>query len=179
MRRKPARVMNMLKNKFLILIATAILGCCIGAGAAQAQQGMGPPPGGPMGGPPPLPPPLMMALRAANLTADQKKQVHDIMESSRTSTASQMEQMHSIRDQIADKLLSSGSVSASDLAPLLAQQAALQQQLDAQMISTAIQVRGVLTSDQLSKVADAHTKLKQIHSQIDAILGPPDAPPAP
>jgi Spy/CpxP family protein refolding chaperone len=181
-------VMNMWKNKFSILIAIAILGSCIGAGAAQAQEGMGPPPGGPMGGPPPggmmggpppVPPPLMMALRAANLTADQQKQVHDIMESSRTSTASQTEQMHSIRDQIADKLLSAGSISASDLAPLLAQQSTLQQQLDTQMISTAIQIRGVLTSDQLSKVADVHTKLKQIHSQIDAILGPPNAPPAP
>ncbi len=178
----------MLKSKFSILIATAILGSCLGAGVAQAQEGMGPPPGGPMGGPPPggpfggpppVPPPLMMALRVANLTADQKKQIHDIMESSRTSSASQMQQMHSIRDQIADKLLSSGSVSAADLAPLQAQQTALQQQLDNQMISTALQIRGMLTADQLTKVAAAHEKLKQIHAQIDAILGPPDAPPAP
>jgi Spy/CpxP family protein refolding chaperone len=131
------------------------------------------------GGPPPVPPPLMMVLRAAGLTADQKKQVHDIMESSRKSSASAMEQMHSIRDQIADKLLSSGPVTNADLAPLLAQQTALQQRLDNQMISTAIQIRGVLTPDQLNKVAAAHEKLKQIHSQIDAILGPPDAPPAP
>jgi len=131
------------------------------------------------GGPPPVPPPLMMALRAANLTDAQKKQVHDIMETSRTNNAPQMQQMHSIRDQIADKLLSTGSVSASDLDPLLAQQATVQQQLDAQMISTAIQIRGVLTADQLSKVAAAHEKLKAIRSQIDAILGPPDAPPAP
>ena len=55
----------------------------------------------------------------------------------------------------------------------------LQQQLDTQMVSTAIQIRGVLTADQLSKVSAAHDKLKQIHSQIDAILGPPDAPPVP
>jgi len=70
-------------------------------------------------------------------------------------------------------------VSASDLTPLLAQQSTLQQQLDTQMIATAIQIRGVLTADQLTKMAAAHEKLKQIHSQIDAILGPPDAPPAP
>jgi Spy/CpxP family protein refolding chaperone len=172
--------MNMRKSRVLILIATAIIGGCIGAGAVHAQEMMGPPPGMMMGGgPPPVPPPLMMALRAANLTADQQKQVHSIVESSLTSSASQMAQMHSIREQIADKLLSSSSVSSSDLAPLLAQQTALQQQLDNQMISTAIQVRGVLTPDQLSKVADAHAKLKQIHSQIDAILGPPDAPPIP
>jgi Spy/CpxP family protein refolding chaperone len=170
---------EMQKSRFSILIATAIIGSCLLAGVARAQEGMGPPPPGMMGGPPPVPPPLMMALRTANPTDDQKKQIHDILESSRKNTASQMEQMRSIRDQIADKLLSSGPVSASDLTPLLAQQSTLQQQLDTQMIATAIQIRGVLTADQLTKMAAAHEKLKQIHSQIDAILGPPDAPPAP
>jgi len=121
----------------------------------------------------------MMALRAANLTDDQKKQVHTIIDSNRTTTAPLMSQMHSIREQIADKLLSSGSVSASDLTPLLTQQEQIQQQLDTQMVSTAIQIRGVMTADQLSKVSAANDKLKAIHSQIESILGPPDAPPAP
>jgi Spy/CpxP family protein refolding chaperone len=178
----------MWKRKFSILIATAILGSFISAGVARAQGMMGPPPGGPMGGPPmggpfggppPVPPPLMMALRAAALTPAQQKQIHDIVNASRTSSAPQMQQMHSIRDQIADKLLSSGSVTAADLAPLLAQQTAIQQQLDNQMVATAIQIRGVLTPAQLSKVASVNEKLKQIHTQIDSILGPPDAPPIP
>jgi Spy/CpxP family protein refolding chaperone len=182
------RVMIVRKYKFSILIATAILGSLITAGIARAQGMMGPPPGGPMGGPPmggpfggppPVPPPLMMALRAAALTPAQQKQIQDIVNASRTSSAPQMQQMHSIRDQIADKLLSSGSVSAADLAPLLAQQTAIQQQLDNQMVATAIQIRGVLTPDQLSKVASVNDRLKQIHTQIDSILGPPDAPPVP
>jgi len=172
--------MIMWKNKFAILLATAIVGSCIGAGVARAQGMMGPPPGGPMGGPPLVPPPVMMALRAAALTPAQQKQIHDIMEASRTTSEPQLQQMHSIRDQIADKLLSSGGVSAADLAPLLAQQTAIQQQLDNQMISTAIQIRGVLTPDQLSRVASVHDKLKAIHTQIDSMLGPlPDAPPLP
>src|SRR5260370_9720168 len=103
----------MWNSRFSILTGTVVVGSCIVAGAAHAQMMMGPPPGGMMiGGPPPVPPPLMMALRAANLTADQKKQVHDIVDSSMTSTASQMEQMRSIRAQIADNLLSSGTVRA-------------------------------------------------------------------
>jgi|SRR5580658_269590 Spy/CpxP family protein refolding chaperone len=176
--------MNMWKNRFAILLATAIVGCCLNAGVARAQGMMGPPPGGPFGGPmdgPPLvPPPVMMALRAAALTPTQQKQIHDIMAASRTTSDPLMQQMHSIRDQIADKLLSSGSVSAADLAPLLAQQTAIQQQLDSQMISTAIQIRGVLTPDQLSRVASVNEKLKAIHTQIDSILGPPpNAPPLP
>ena len=64
----------MQKFRFSILIATAIIGSCVLAGAARAQEGMGPPPGM-MGGPPPVPPPLMMALRTANPTDDQKKQL--------------------------------------------------------------------------------------------------------
>lgn len=174
----------MWKNRFAILLATAIVGCCLNAGVARAQGMMGPPPGGPFGGPmdgPPLvPPPVMMALRAAALTPAQQKHIHDIMAASRTTSDPLMQQMYSIRDQIADKLLSSGSVSASDLAPLLAQQTAIQQQLDSQMISTAIQIRGVLTPDQLSRVASVNEKLKAIHTQIDSILGPPpSAPPLP
>jgi periplasmic protein CpxP/Spy len=172
--------MNMWKNKFAIMLAAAIIGSCLSAGVARAQDMMGPPPGGPMGGPPLVPPPMMMALGAAALTLAQQKQIHDIMSASRTSSEPQMQQLHSIRDQIADKLLSSGSVSAADLAPLLAQQTAIQQQLDNQMISTAIQIRGVLTPDQLSRVASVHDKLKAIHTQIDSILGPPpNAPPLP
>jgi len=197
----------MWRTTLSVLTATAILGCLLCVAAVRAQEGMGPPPGGDMGGPPhggpmggpmmggpmmggpggpmggggppPVPPPLMMALRTAGLTADQKKQIRDIIDSSRKSNMSQMQQMHSIREQIADKLLSSGPVSQADLAPLMAQQTALQQQLDSQMISTALKIRGVMTADQLSKVAAANEKLKQIRSQIDAILGPPDAPPAP
>lgn len=169
----------MRKFGFSILVATAILGICINTGAACAQDMMGPPPGGPMGGPPPVPPLLMMALRGAALTPAQQKQIRDIMDASRTSSKPQMDQMHSIREQISDKLLSSGTVTASDLAPLLAKQTAIQQQLDNQMISTAIQIRGVLTPGQLSKVASVHEKLKAIHTQIDSILGPPSAPPLP
>jgi hypothetical protein len=37
----------------------------------------------------------------------------------------------------------------------------------------------VLTPDQLTRVAAVHEKLKQIRTQIDSILGPPDAPPLP
>lgn len=178
----------MWKNRISPLLATAIIGSCVCAGSVRAQEGMGPPPGGMMmGGPPggmmmggpPIPPPLMMALRAANLSDAQKTQVHAIVDSSRKSAAPLMEQMHSIHEQIADKLLSSGSVSASDVTPLLTQQSQIQQQLDTQMVSTAIQIRGVLTSDQLTKVASVSAQLKQIHSQIESILGPPDALPAP
>ncbi len=144
-------------------------------------------PGGPpmMGGPhmmmhgPGGPPFFMMLLKSANLTADQKTHVHQILGSDRAAMRAKFEQLHAIHEQIADKLLSTGQVSATDLTPLVQQAAAIQQQIDTQHLDTAIKIRALLTSDQLSKVAQTHQKLKGLFDQMRTLMGPPDAPETP
>jgi Spy/CpxP family protein refolding chaperone len=129
---------------------------------------------GPGGGPPPmpLPPmPLLMIIRHANLTPDQQKKVHEIMGSSFAQAQPLMKQLHDIHDQIADKLMSTGSVSASDIEPLQQQENQIHQQLDEQMLSAALQIRGLLTPEQLTKAADLHNKLKSLRQQMDALMG--------
>ena len=156
------------------------------AAAAHTQE-MGPGPGGPhmmMGGPhmmggPGGPPFFMMLLKSANLTADQKTQVHQILASDRAAMHDKFEQLHTIHEQIADKLLSTGTVNATDLTPLVQQSAAIQQQIDMQHLETALKIRALLTSDQLSKVAQTHQKLKGLFEQMHAMMAPPDAPDAP
>ena len=135
---------------------------------ALAQPG----PGGP-GGPGPMPMPLMMLIRQANLTSDQQAQVHQIMQTNFTQAQPLMKQLRDIHDQIADKLMSTGSVSASDIAPLQQQENQIHQQLDQQMLSTTLQIRALLTPDQLAKVAGLHNQLKSLRSQIDALVGDP------
>jgi len=134
--------------------------------------------GGPAG-----PPPLMMLLRSANLTSDQQTQVHQILSANRGQIHSLFQQMHGIDEQIATKLLSSGTVSASDFSSLEQQKAGIQQQIDTLMISTAIQVRNVLTPAQISQMAQTNQKLENLHQQIEALMGPPpggdQAPPPP
>ncbi len=120
-----------------------------------------------------LPPPLMMTLRAANLTSAQKDQVHKILDSSRAQSKPVFEKLHAIHEQVADKLLSSGKVTMADLAPLMKQEAQLHDQLHQQMMETALKVRAVLTPDQLKKVADVNAKLKEIHKEIQSLMGPP------
>lgn len=138
--------------------------------------------GGPMmfhGGP--MPPPLMMTLRAANLTAAQKEQVHKILEANRAQVRPLFKKLHSIHRQLADKLLSSGKVTMKDLEPLQKEQALIHEQLGQNMMETALKVRAVLTPAQLKKVAEVNLKLQAIHKQIEALMGPPpsDAPPPP
>ncbi|HUA35737.1 MAG TPA: periplasmic heavy metal sensor [Candidatus Binataceae bacterium] len=145
--------------------------------AARAFGGFGGH-GGPGGGPPPM----MMLLRSANLTSDQQTQVHQILSANRTQIHSLFQQMHGLDEQIATKLLGPGTVSAADFSSLETQKAAIQQQLDALMISTAIQVRNVLTPTQISTMAQTNQKLESLHQQIEALMGPGpggDQPPPP
>src|SRR5215469_11931331 len=65
--------------------------------------------------PPPIIPPIMMGLQAAHLTADQQSQMSRIMQSNHAQIAPLIEQLHSIHEQIANKLLAPGTVIANDL----------------------------------------------------------------
>ncbi len=162
-----------------LLPALSLIVICATPLAAFAQFHHGPMmgPGGSM------PMPMMMLMRHANLTADQDQQVHQIMEANFTQARPLMKQLRTLHEQMADKLLSLGKLSASDFTTMQTQETNLRNQLDAQMLATALKIRGLLTPDQLSKVADLHTKLKALHAQAEALLGddelsPPEPPPA-
>jgi periplasmic protein CpxP/Spy len=163
----------MYRRKLGIFAAAAMVTCAL-AGASFAQ-GMGHGPG--FGGPPQMmggPPPFMMLLKTANLTEAQRTQVRQILKSDRSTIKGEFGQLHSIHEQIADKLLSKGAVSASDLEPLVQQAAKIQQQIDMQRLQTALKIRALLTPDQLSKVAQTHQRLKGLFDQMRTIVGPPE-----
>ncbi|MFZ0889489.1 MAG: periplasmic heavy metal sensor [Candidatus Binataceae bacterium] len=135
-------------------------------------------PGGPMG---PLPMPLMLVLRHADLTTEQQTHVRQIMDANFAQAQPLMKQLDAVHDQIADKLMSTGPVEASDIAPLQQQEAKIHQQLDQQVLSTTLQIRALLTPDQLAKAAELHNKLKSLRAQMEALVGdggpPPMGPP--
>ena len=53
------------------------------------------------------------------------------------------------------------------------------QRLNQEMLSTALQIRGLLNPSQLAKAADLHSQLKSTMAQMDSIIGgaPPMGPP--
>jgi Spy/CpxP family protein refolding chaperone len=163
-----------MRPKKFSLAAIVLMASMFSAAAASAQ--MPPGIGGPGGA---MPLPLMMLIRQANLTSDQQAKVHDIMRANFSQAQPLLEQLRSVHDQIADKLMSTGTVGASDLTPLQTQEAQIHQQLDSQMMSTALQIRGLLSADQLARIASLHSQLKSLRSQIDALLGPEMPPMGP
>jgi Spy/CpxP family protein refolding chaperone len=158
------------KGFFLALIGVAV---CAVPPAARAQFHRGPlgPGGGLM--------PMMMLLRHANLSPAQDQQVHQLMEGSFAQARPLMKQLRALHEQMADKLLAPGKVSAADFSAMQAQENNLRNQLDAQILATALKIRDVLTPAQLAKLADLHTKLKALHAQAETLLGDDDVPPGP
>jgi Spy/CpxP family protein refolding chaperone len=121
--------------------------------------------------------PMMMFIRHANLTADQHAKVRKIMESSFAQARPLMKQLHAIHEQIADKLMGTGAASAADIAPLQQQASQIHQQLAQQMLTAALQIRALLTPEQLARASELHKKLKSLHTQMEALMGD-DGPPA-
>jgi Spy/CpxP family protein refolding chaperone len=147
-----------MKRLNVVMLAASLL---LGAPAALAEGRGGGPGGegfGEMHG-------MRMLLHAAHLTPDQKNQVHELMKSVRMQNRDTFKQLRALREQIADKLASTASVNATDLAPLQTQITQLRGQLAQQSIKTALQIRALLTPDQLSRVADLHVKMKALHEQ--------------
>jgi Spy/CpxP family protein refolding chaperone len=118
-------------------------------------------------------PGLHELVRNANLTTAQKSQLREIRQATRAQNEALWTQMRSLREQIADTVESSGTVNAADVASLQQQLAQVRSQLDQQALKTAVQIRGLLTADQLSHVAQVHGQLKSLRAQMRALTPAP------
>jgi Spy/CpxP family protein refolding chaperone len=131
--------------------------------------------------PPPIIPPIMMGLQVAHLTADQQSQMSRIMQANHSQIAPLIEQLHSIHEQIANKLLAPGTVTASDLAPLEDQAAQLDAQIQQEALNASLQIRSILTPDQVARMAQFHQKMGALEAQMRSLSSEetPEATPEP
>jgi len=161
----------MIRNK-LAAVALGLLialPLCIQTGAAQGMHGFGHGPmGGMHGGDGSR---FLMLLKSANLTSAQEAQVRLILDSNRTQMRSLHQQLMSLHQKISDKLLGPGTVTASDLKPLVDKASHIEATLNQSMTDTALSIRNILTPSQVAKLAEVHAKLSNIHKQIQGIMG--------
>ena len=116
---------------------------------------------------------LPLLIRAANLTPEQDAKVRAILANHRTVTRNSVEQLRRAQDDLADKLLAAGPVAAADLEPLLKQIAALREQLLQDSAQIALEVRGVLTAEQLARAGQVRTRMQQLHSELQQLYDRP------
>jgi hypothetical protein len=87
-----------------------------------------------------------------------------------------MKQMRSIHEQMVNQMLAAGAVTAEQLTPLVQEEEALRAQMDSAHLTETLQLRGVLTADQLAQAAATHTKLEALHAQEHAVMAGDQAP---
>jgi len=152
-------------------MATLIALTTIALTAPAARAQMGPPPGPPGG-----PPPIGALLIGVHLTADQQAQVKTIMDNHRQAADPLHQQLDAKHQELSAKLTQPGSLTLSDLTPLDQEIAHTEAQLHQEMLKAALEIRAILTPDQLATAAANNQKLAQIHGEMRDLLGPPPNP---
>ena len=115
---------------------------------------------------------LPMLLRGANLTADQKVQVQQIMANHRATFQNLFGQLRAAQEQISNKLLSPGVVRETDLASQTQQISYLRSQLADEGLRVVLEIRNLLTSEQLAKASQLKAQMQSLHNQMRSLMGP-------
>jgi Spy/CpxP family protein refolding chaperone len=114
---------------------------------------------------------LPLLLRGANLTADQQTQVQQIMANHRATFQDLFSQLRAAHDQMADRLFSTERLQEADLTPHVQQISSLRDQLAEEGLRVVLQIRGVLTEEQLAKASHRKSQMRSLHSQMRSLWG--------
>jgi Spy/CpxP family protein refolding chaperone len=115
---------------------------------------------------------LPALLRSANLTADQQSRMHDILKARRTAARPIVQSLQQAQQDLADKLLASGSVALADVQPQLDHINQLRGQLLQNSAQATLDIRAILMPDQIARAAATKDRLRQLRQEIRQLLAP-------
>jgi Spy/CpxP family protein refolding chaperone len=111
-----------------------------------------------------------VVMKKMDLTADQQTRVHQIMENHRSTFQTLFQQLDAVRDATAEKFFTAGELSADDLAAQTQQANRIHEQLRGEGLKVELEVRKVLTAEQLTKAAALNESLQAIHAQMRSLF---------
>jgi Spy/CpxP family protein refolding chaperone len=115
---------------------------------------------------------LWLMIRAANLTPEQQAKVRGILSTHRASTRPLIEQLRQAQQELGAKLLAPGPLQPADLQPQLGRIGQLRDQLAQDGAQAALEVRAVLTPEQLARAAQAKERLTQLREEMRQLMQP-------
>jgi Spy/CpxP family protein refolding chaperone len=113
---------------------------------------------------------LPMVLKGIDLTDAQEKQVHAIMQAHRATFGALFGELRTAQEEMADKLFVPGEVRPEDLTGQLQRVAQLREQLMQEGLQVALEVRGVLTPEQLAKAAELKERVRALHTEMRGLF---------
>jgi len=111
-----------------------------------------------------------LLLRGAHLTADQQSKVRDVLSAHRGAMRNLTEQLRQAQDEAADKIFAPGPLQPADLQPALQRISALREQLLQESAKVIIEVRALLTPEQLAETARVKDRLRALTTEMRQLL---------
>ena len=109
---------------------------------------------------------LPLVLKGLDLTDAQEKQVRTIMQAHRATLRTLFGELKVAQEEMVDKLLTPGEVRAEDLTSQSQRVAQLREQLMQEGLKVALEVRGILTPEQLAKAAEIKERMRSLHTEM-------------
>jgi Spy/CpxP family protein refolding chaperone len=113
---------------------------------------------------------LPLVLKGIDLTEAQEQRVHKIMTAHRATFRRLFADMQAAHKELADKLFAPGTVGIEDFTVLRQRLAEQREQLMQEGLQVALEVREVLTPEQLAKAADIKDRMRALHTEMRGLL---------
>jgi Spy/CpxP family protein refolding chaperone len=111
-------------------------------------------------------------IRSANLTPEQQAKVRAILSAHRGTARPLIEQLRAAQQELGSKLLAPGAVQTGDIQPLLLRISQLRDNLALDSAQAVLEVRAVLTPEQLARAAQTRERLKQLREEMRQLTQP-------
>ena len=109
---------------------------------------------------------LPLMLKKLDLTADQDAQVQKIMAAHHDTFKALFTKLEAAHEEMANKFFAPGALSAADLTSQTQAVSQLREQLMNEGLKVALEIRGVLTPDQLAKAAQLKDRMQAMHAEM-------------
>ena len=112
----------------------------------------------------------LVILKKLDLTSAQKSRVREIMAAHRDTLRSLFERLEKEHDQLATKFFAPGSLTAEDLTSQTQSLSQLREALMNEGVKAALEIRKVLTSEQLGEAARLQNKMREMRAEMRQLL---------
>ena len=150
-----------MKSWRIVVVGLVVASLWSGPVYAQPRRGMG------WAGPRMM---LSAVLKGVDLTPEQKARVNEITQAHRPTFRALVDQLQAAQRELSDKLFAPGAVQTEDLSPQIQRIGQLREQLFQEGLKVALEVRGVLTPEQLAKAAQLKDRIQALGDEMRSLL---------
>ena len=111
-----------------------------------------------------------MLLQSANLTPEQEARVRAIVAARQAAMRALVDQLRRAEDDLADRLFATGA--SNDVSAAVARVSQLRDQLLQESARAALDVRSVLTADQLARATYVKDRMRALQAEIRQLMQP-------